>query len=336
MDSLDLDVLRTAQQWLNAGPGVSLVTVVNTWGSAPRPIGSMMAIRADGQVVGSVSGGCIEDDLIAQVQQGLLSKNLPHTMSYGVSADEARRFGLPCGGTVQVVVEPLGERAKLAALLGGLAEQRLLRRELNMLTGEVSYSDSNRTHITGLFGDIFKTTHGPKYRLLIIGGGQLSKYLADMAVALDYHVTVCDPREEYAEQWAELPSVRQIKDMPDDAVTDFHPDSNSAIVTLTHDPKLDDLALMIALKSNAFYVGALGSRVNHATRKARMLAEPLYELSEAEIDRLYAPIGLDIEAKTPPEIALAILAEMTALKRGARQIPHKKTAEARHITCETA
>jgi xanthine dehydrogenase accessory factor len=288
----------------------------------------MMAIRDDGQVVGSVSGGCIEDDLITQVQSKALTEKLPHTITYGVSAEEARRFGLPCGGTVQVVCEPISIHSKLSVLLSALAAQKLVRRELNMANAQVTYADSTLTHSTGLEDGVFKTTHGPKYRLLIIGGGQLSKYLAHMAIALDYQVCVCDPREEYAEQWEELPQVLQTRNMPDDAVDEFKPDANSAVVTLTHDPKLDDLALMKALKSAAFYVGALGSRVNHEKRRERMLSEAVYELNVAELDRLYAPIGLDIEAKTPPEIALAILAEITALKRGASAVPHKKNRSA--------
>jgi xanthine dehydrogenase accessory factor len=162
---------------------------------------------------------------------------------------------------------------------------------------------------------VLVTTHGPRWRLLLIGAGQLSHYLATMARALDYDVLVCEPRGEYAEGWS-VPGARLLQAMPDDAVIELKPDAHTAVIALTHDPKLDDLALLEALRSQAFYVGAIGSRLNQAKRRAR-LAEH-FGLTEAELGRLHGPVGLKYGARTPPEIAVAILAELTAVRYGYR------------------
>ena len=313
MDNLDLDVLKTALAWMEQGRRATLGTVVRTWGSAPRPVGAMMAIRDDGQVIGSVSGGCIEDDLIAQVKGGLLAAKLPERVRYGVSADQANQFGLPCGGTVEMVLEPLSPQSDIRGLLADLEGRRIIRRTLNLSTGITQRRDAVGADVLEFDGKSLVTIHGPKYRLLIIGAGQLSKYLATMAIPLDYQVTVCDPRDEYQEQWHDLPQVTMTKEMPDDTVLAMNLDRNSAVVALTHDPKLDDLALMEALKGQAFYVGALGSKGNNDKRRARLKE---FDVSAEEVMKLRGPVGLDIGAKTPSEIAISILAEMTATKRG--------------------
>lgn len=313
MDNLDLDVLKTALAWTEQGRRATLGTVVRTWGSAPRPVGAMMAIRDDGQVIGSVSGGCIEDDLIAQVKDGKLAAKLPESVRYGVSADQANQFGLPCGGTVEMVLEPLSTQSDIRGLLADLEGHRIIRRSLNLDTGITQRRDATGADLLQFDGKTLVTIHGPKYRLLIIGAGQLSKYLATMAIPLDYQVTVCDPRDEYQEQWHDLPQVTMTKEMPDDTVLAMNLDRNSAVVALTHDPKLDDLALMEALKGQAFYVGALGSKGNNDKRRARLME---FDVSAEEVARLRGPVGLDIGAKTPSEIAISILAEMTTVKRG--------------------
>lgn len=319
MNSLDLDVLRTAQDWLDRGHRVVMGTVVRTWGSAPRPPGSLMIIRGDGQVAGSVSGGCIEDDLIRRVAAGELAAQQPQLSVYGASAEEAQRFGLPCGGSVQLVLEPLSSsRSQLRELLAALARHQRVRRRLVLATGLVGlevYEPDQGGDSVQFDGDQLVTRHGPAMRLLIVGGGQLSRLLAQFAVALDYHVTVCDPRAEYHEGWAQLEGVVLATGMPDDVALALHLDANSAVVALTHDPKLDDLALIEALRSPAFYVGALGSARNNAARRQR-LAEH-FGLGETELARLRGPVGLNLRALTPPEIALSIAAEMTALRRGA-------------------
>ena len=312
MDSVDLQVLKAAAGWIRAGKRATMATVVKTWGSAPRPIGALTAIREDGMVIGSVSGGCVEDDMVDRVRKGELAHDRPATTRYGVSAEEARRFGLPCGGTLELVLEPLGPGSLLDELLERVERHELVARRLDMNTGQVTLSSGQWSDQLAFDGATLTTVHGPRWRLLIIGAGQLSQYLAQMAQALDYHVTVCDPREEYAEGWT-VPGVALKRGMPDDVVLELDLDGHSAVVTLTHDPKLDDMALLEALKSPAFYVGAIGSRKNNDARRRR-LAE--FDLSRAEIDRLHGPVGLRIGSKTPPEIAVAILAEMTAIRNG--------------------
>ncbi len=312
MDNLDLSVLRTAAGWRAESRGVVLGTITRTWGSAPRPVGSLVAVRDDGLIAGSVSGGCIEDDLIAQLRAGSLKLAAPTPLRYGVGAEEARRFGLPCGGTLELMLEPLGPQSAVDELLARLTRGERVRRTLDLATGAVTLADAEPGADTLTLSDTrLVTHHGPQWRLLVIGAGQMTDYLAQMALALGYGVTVCDPREEYADGFA-IAGVTLTRDMPDDVVTAFRPDGATAIVALTHDPKLDDLALMEALKGAAFYVGAIGSRVNQARRRAR-LAEH-FDLTAEQLDRLHGPVGLDIGARTPPEIALSILAEMTAVR----------------------
>ncbi len=314
MNSMDVEVIRSAMDWMNRGHRVVLGTVVRTWGSSPRPPGSLMIIRDDGQVAGSLSGGCIEDDLIERVKRGELASRLPQTTTYGVTADEAQRFGLPCGGTVQIVLEPLSAGSLLRELLAAIESHRVVRRRLEMATGLVSLSPSEDGDTLRFDGQVLETVHGPRLRLLLIGAGQLSRYLASMAVMLDYCVTVCDPREEYHEGWEAIEGVTLSRLMPDDLVIAMNLDPHSAVVALTHDPKLDDLALMEALKTPAFYVGALGSRRNNEARRQRLLQ---FDVSAAEVARLRGPVGLNLGARTPPEIAMSVVAEMTAVRRGA-------------------
>jgi len=314
MDNTDLNVLRTIAGWLAEGRGVVLGTITRTWGSAPRPVGSWVGIRDDGLIAGSVSGGCIEDDLVARLREGALALKTPELVVYGVGAEAAQRFGLPCGGTLELMLEPLGAHSEVPALLERLSRGEQAQRRLDRATGVVSLSTpAGPSDRLVLDAAQLLTQHGPQWRLLVIGAGQMTQFLAQMALALDYGVIVCDPRDEYP---FDVPGVRLTREMPDDAVTAFAPDGHSAIIALTHDPKLDDLALMEALKSPAFYVGAIGSRVNQAKRRAR-LAEH-FGLSEAELARLHGPVGLAIGARTPPEIALSILAEMTAERYGAQ------------------
>ena len=314
MDSVDLQVLKSARDWLQAGRRVVMATVIRTWGSAPRPIGALTAIRDDGMVVGSVSGGCIEDDMILQVRSGELVKDKPATTQYGVSAEEAKRFGLPCGGTLELVLEPLTKESGIDELLARVERHELVKRQLDMKTGRATIGPARSNDQLTFDGATLSTVHGPRWRLLIIGAGQLSSFLAQMAQGLDYQVTICDPREEYADGW-NVAGVEFKRGMPDDVVLEMNADGHTAVVTLTHDPKLDDMALLEALKSPAFYVGAIGSRRNNDARRQR-LAE--FDLSQKEIARLHGPVGLNLGARTPPEIAIAILAEMTAIRNGVK------------------
>ncbi|MCC7039590.1 MAG: XdhC family protein [Burkholderiales bacterium] len=312
MDSVDLEVLKRSADWLDAGRRVLLVTVVKTWGSSPRPEGAMLAVRDDGLVVGSVSGGCIEDDIIDRVRRLGITQATAEAVTYGVSADEARRFGLPCGGTIQLVTEPLTRASGMRALLREIEAGHLVARRLDLVTGEATLHPARATDGVSFDGATLTTIHGPRYRMLVIGASQLSKYLATIAVGLDYQVTICDPREEYTETW-DIPGVTVVRTMPDDTAQAMQLDERCAVVALTHDPKLDDLALLEALKSPAFYVGALGSRANNAKRRERLAQ---FDLTAAEIARLHGPIGIYIGSRTPPEIAISIVAEITAVKNG--------------------
>jgi len=312
MDSLDLEVLTRARDWLHAGHRVMLATVVRTWGSSPRPPGALLALRDDGRAVGSVSGGCIEDDLMHRLRRDGLPQQ-PQSVSYGVSADEARRFGLPCGGTLQLVLEPLAGAAALDPLLERLARNELVTRRLDLASGHVTLCAGSADQALHFDGSTLISVFGPRYRLLLIGAGQLSASLARIAGALDFAVTVCDPREEYSDEWT-VPGATLTRDMPDDVVVAMRPDARMAVIALTHDPKLDDLALMEALKTPAFYVAALGSRRNNDVRRERLRE---FDLDEAQIARLHGPAGLYIGSRTPAEIAVSIAAELVAMKNGA-------------------
>jgi xanthine dehydrogenase accessory factor len=314
MHSTDQQILNAAREWLREGHRFVLVTVARTWGSAPRAPGSWMVLRDDGRVQGSVSGGCIEDDLIDRLLNGKLQSKLPFLLKYGVTKDEAFRYGLPCGGTMELVIEPEPDLTALEELARRINEGQLVRRSISVGRAGVSVAAGSAADSMCWDGCNLTTLHGPSWRLLIVGAGQISSYLAQMARALDYQVLICDPRTEYATAW-DIPGTTVLNSMPDDAVIELNLDPHSAVVALTHDPKLDDMALLEALKSPAFYVGALGSAINSMRRRERLLQ--YFDLSQAEVDRLHAPIGLPIGSHTPPEIAIAILAEMTAVRNGA-------------------
>jgi xanthine dehydrogenase accessory factor len=325
MDSIDLDVLKTCEQWISQGRKCELVTVIRTWGSSPRPEGATLAVNEDGQVIGSVSGGCVEDDLIARVREHGIVHTRPEIVTYGITADEAHRFGLPCGGTIQLAIEPLSGRSRIAEMLALLAQHRLVARRLDLASGEVTLGPAGAGMTMQVSESALTTIHGPRWRLLIIGAGQLSGFLAQIAIGMEYQVTVCDPREEYRASW-HVPGVEVVHEMPDDMVIAMRLDARSAVVALTHDPKLDDLALMEALKSPAFYVGAIGSRANNAKRRERLR---LFDVTDAELARLHGPVGLYIGSKTPAEIAISILAELTAAKNGVELPPEVRVGNAK-------
>jgi len=312
MNSTDLSVLKSAVEWLQAGRAVAIATVVQTWGSAPRPVGSWLAVRGDGQVAVSVSGGCVEDDLIRRVQTEILTRNTPEIVVYGVTQQEAARFGLPCGGTLRLLVEPKPELAVLERLLENITSHQITRRVVNLSSGKSILSNGDRSDEFACNEQEMQTTYGPRWRMVIIGAGQLSLYTADFALASDFEVIVIDPREEYAEGLNRSDIIFS-KGMPDDVLLEIGVDSHTAVVALTHDPKLDDMALMEALKSPAFYVGALGGRKNTQKRKERLLD---FDVTQEQVEKLHGPVGLYIGALTPPEIAVSILAEVIAVKYG--------------------
>ena len=317
MEDLDTLVLRTAQAWHGAGDPVVLVTVARTWGSSPRPPGSLMAINGQGHTVGSVSGGCIEDDLIHRIRSGgvkaACASDTPTVLRYGISADEAHRFGLPCGGTVELVLEPVSARSRLDELLEACQQRRSTERILDLHSGQVQLREGRRDGVPQLDEQYLRTYLGPQVRLIVIGAGDLSRFLCQIALSLGFEVIVCDPREEHGAGW-QLDGVTISREMPDDLILRLQPDARTAVVALTHDPKLDDLALIDALQSKAFYVGAIGSRRNSSQRRARLHQH--FDLSEAVLQGLHGPAGLYIGSKTPAEIALSIMAEVVAVKNG--------------------
>ncbi|MBL8289011.1 MAG: XdhC family protein [Rubrivivax sp.] len=319
MDNIDRQIFEQVCSWVDSGHRVALGTIVRTWGSAPRPPGSAVAIRDDGRLAGSVSGGCIEDDLVDKARAGTLATLKPQVVRYGIDADAAHRFGLPCGGLIELVLEAVAPHSQLPQLLERLQRGERVRRRLDLASGRVTLEDGSVNDELVLSETELVTHHGPSWRMLVIGAGQLTQYLAPMAHALGYEVIVCDPRPEYAEGFqVEGPpgQVRLVRTMPDDTVRELEPDGHLAIVALTHDPKLDDMALMEALASPAFYVGAIGSRLNQAKRKERLKEH--FGLTDEALARLHGPVGLKNGARTPPEIAVSILAEITAVRYGYR------------------
>ncbi|HSS28989.1 MAG TPA: XdhC family protein [Usitatibacter sp.] len=310
MQSLDLDVLERALDWVKSGRRTWLLTVAQTFGASPRPPGSLAAIRDDGILVGSVSGGCIEDDLVARRDEYKGRK--PQFAAYGVTAEEARRFGLPCGGELEVIIEPEVKASEIEMLLQAIAAGRVVARRVDLASGDWSLEAAKPTDECSRTASAFTSIHGPRWRMLVIGASEIAHYLAEVAGTVDFQVFVCDPREEYKSAWR-AKGATWIDGMPDDAVLAFKPDGHSVILTVSHDPKLDDMALLEALKSGAFYVGAVGSGRTSAERRKR-LAD--FDLSPQEIARLRGPVGLSIGSRTPPEIALAILADLVASRNG--------------------
>lgn len=335
MENVDVIVLKALQGWRMQGMAGLLVTVVRTWGSSPRPVGSIMAMREDGTVVGSVSGGCIEDDLIAQhhsIGAAAWSARMgTRRLKYGVSADEAHRFGLPCGGTLELVVEYNPDGKQLQSLVSLLDAGHLVERTLRLSDGSVTLSSCVRPASLFIDNTVLAATFGPSYRMLLIGGGQLAEYLSTMALFCGFTVTVCDPRVEYTRAWA-VPGVSLTTDMPDDAVVAFKPDQRSCVVALSHDPKLDDLALLEALHSSAFYVGAIGSRRNQDERRRRMIEH--LDQTEETMDKLRGPAGLYIGSKTPSEIAVSIMGEIIAVKNNVALSKNFNVRVAKNRLCE--
>ncbi len=328
MENLDVLVLRTLKNWRATGQRALLATVVRTWGSSPRPVGSIMALCEDGAVVGSVSGGCIEDDLIfrfSRAYQGSaapagedaasagIPTGPPQLVKYGVTADEAHRFGLPCGGTLELLLEFDPDPASLDQLLAWLDRGLLVERGVLLVDGSVDQKPCARPSELVLDEQRLLNIFGPEYRLLIIGAGQLGEYLAVMALFNGFAVSVCDPREEYVRNWS-VDQVVLLRDMPDDVVLAFKPDRRCAVVALTHDPKIDDLALLEALKTDAFYIGAIGSRRNNQSRRQRLIDH--FDATEDSLRKLRGPIGIYIGSKTPAEIAVSVMAEILAVKNG--------------------
>jgi len=302
----DNEVLQRSVEWLDAGHTVELVTVARTWGSSPRPPGSLAAVRDDGVIVGSVSGGCVEKQLSETFKGRVNSRVFTHH----VDDQQARRYGLACGGNLELVFEALSDAQPLRDILAKLSSRQRICRRIAVGNSQASIEQASRSDTFSYDGEVLQKIFGPTWRLLLIGAGQLSRYTAEFALALDYEVFVCEPREHFRDAW-QVPNTTLLPDMPDDAVLAHANDAQSAVLALTHDPNLDDLALTEALPGQAFYVGALGSKKNAENRRKRL---DFLGLAASDINRLQGPIGLAIGSRTSAEIAISIVAQLISVR----------------------
>lgn len=322
MQSSQQQIISHVASWLQKNKPVWLCTILKTWGSSPRPVGAMMACTVDGELVGSISGGCIEEDFLEQLRDGSLKADYdrngkPFTVKYGVTAEEQARLKLPCGGQLHVLLEYIEPTAAnidvFSRLTADLEKHIKVSRRVDLRNGEISANAESNDQAVIIDGELMTHSLSPMYRLLLLGAGDVAKYVAEMALALEYDVMLCDPRPSYLDNW-HVPGVETTSRLPDDVVREKFSNPYSGIIALAHDPRVDDMALMEALKTNAFYVGAMGSERTSASRRERL---PELGLSPEEIARLHAPIGFLIESKTPAEIAISIMAQVTAVRHGA-------------------
>ncbi|HCE70763.1 XdhC family protein [Ruegeria pomeroyi] len=312
---------ETALAWHRQGLGAALATVVETWGSAPRRVGAQLVIGGDGRIEGSVSGGCVEGAVIVEALEAL-EEGQARLLEFGVSDEDAFAVGLACGGTIRVLVEPVGQvlsEVMLAELVAARASRQALAYVVDTARGtralvRDAYPERMRMDRSGFDEDgrTFVAVHNPPLRLIVVGAVHIAQALVPMARIAGYDPVVIDPREAFASD-ARFPGETILHDWPDEAVAKLGLDARTALVLLTHDPKLDDPALEAALAADVFYIGALGSTRTHAKRVARMQEAGF---TEAQIGRIHGPVGLDIGAAGPAEIAVAILAQMTAVLRG--------------------
>lgn len=315
MQSLDLEVFPKLIGWLERGIPAWLCTVTSTWGSAPRDVGSLMACNAEGQQSGSLSGGCIEEDLLESFTRGELAGDHPQHLLYGATPEEAERLKLPCGGTLGVLLEPMQPERDLPWLRvvqQHIEQRQCITRQIDFQNGVSDLTPSSVNPVFSFARDgarpiSLQQVYGPQYHLFLVGISEVSRSLARFALMMDYRVSVCDPRPEQIAQW-DVEHVQLIQAMPDDAVAKHANDPRSAVLALTHDPRIDDMGLMEAFNTNAFYIGAMGSAATSAKRRERLR---LLDINEEQLQRLHAPIGLPIGSKTPAEIAISILAQLT-------------------------
>ncbi|NOZ67478.1 MAG: XdhC family protein [Alphaproteobacteria bacterium] len=306
-------IWEKVKQWHEAGRKVALATVVDTWGSSPRPTGSMMIVDDQGAMEGSVSGGCIEGAVI-QAAREVMDGGKPHILDFSVSNDQAWEVGLSCGGRVRVLVESIAEKRPLIDKMLRATGPVILKTDCTtgQTTLEYGQNNSEKSKLTEV-GDqiIFTQILEQPLDLIIIGAVHITQAMVKIAQSLDIAVTVIDPRTAFASK-IRFPDIDLCTDWPDEALDARQITSGTAVVTLTHDPKLDDPALEIVLKSDAFYIASLGSRKTHAARVGRLTDRGF---TAEQIARIHAPAGLDIGAKTPAEIALSVMAEMMSVYR---------------------
>jgi xanthine dehydrogenase accessory factor len=318
----DLDIFIAIQRWLRQSEKVWLCTVLDTWGSSPRPRGSLLACNTKGEFVGSLSGGCVEEDLIARICAGEFFADVSR-LRYGETTEEAERLRLPCGGVLDVAIESLQPsstlQASIAMIVDTLSSRHRIAVKRNFLAHEFSVFEVTGNYPVLLVteddaGNLQAVQHvlGPQYRLLLVGISEVSRAVAQLALLLDYEILVCDPRAEARARW-DVAGVTLLALLPDDAVHEYGDDPQCAILALTHDPRIDDMALMEAFNTQAFYIGAMGSLRTSESRRARL---QLLDVTTEQLQRLHAPIGLDTGSKTPMEIAVSVLAQLTAVRAG--------------------
>ncbi len=321
MDRFDR-IPETALDWHRTGRGAALATVVETWGSAPRRVGAQLVVSGAGEIEGSVSGGCVEGAVIVEAQEAI-AEGRHRLLEFGVSDNDAFAVGLACGGTIRILVEPVGRALPedlLAELVAARAARRPVAYEIDLAHDtrrllHDAYPERMRMDRSGFeTEELFVAVHNPPLRLVVVGAVHIAQALVPMARIAGYDPVLIDPREVFATS-DRFPGETILLDWPDEAVTSLGLDSRTALVLLTHDPKLDDPAITAGLQADVFYVGALGSTRTHAKRVERLRAAGF---CEAQIARIHGPVGLDIGAAGPAEIAVSILAEMTAVLRGKR------------------
>jgi len=307
MKSSQQDVLEAARDWLAEGHAVELVTVVRTWGSSPRPQGSIAAIREDGVLAGSVSGGCVETQLSEQFR----ARDMPQVHTHRIDDEHARRYGLACGGELELLFETLNDAVIIEQLLQHLANRQRVVRRVSTHSQEVSIELAKEQDVFNWQAPYLTQVFGPCWQLLLVGAGELSRYTASFAKALDFDVLVVDPRDKFRENW-DVDNVPVLDMSPDDAVLQYATDDRSAVLALSHDPNIDDLALMEALPSKAFHVGALGSVRNYEKRCKRLAG---LDVPLSSIERLKGPVGISIGARGSAEIAVSIVAELIQVRQ---------------------
>ncbi|AYC32368.1 XdhC family protein [Pseudomonas cavernae] len=317
MQHLDLLVVRKALEWSTAGQRVWLCTVLATYGSAPRAPGSLLAANASGHWIGSLSGGCVEDDFLERLAAGAFPEPT-QLVRYGDGSDVRSQIRLPCGGVLEVLVENLPAdcevQAHLRELESALAGQRRLIRELVLPQGSRRLlPDREQGPRVEREGDVLRLRVGAAQRLLLAGYSSVAQVCAEFGQSLGFEVVLCDPRDEVL-QGVELPGVEVRRELPSEYIRLGGCHADTAVVALTHDPKIDDLAMLEAVRTDAFYIGVMGSTATSAKRMERL--RRVGGLNEEELARIIAPIGLSLGSKTPSEIALAVLADILRVRNG--------------------
>ena len=309
MSRSEVEIIERGQQWLADGERVVLATVAHTWGSSPRPPGAVMVMSESGRIAGSVSGGCIEEELLARVREDFPAAF--ETIEY--NSDTSR--SLPCGGRLLLILEPLATLPELASMLTALRDGASVLRRLDLEHRTVAWVPADEDARTRLDGQVLNVVYEPAWRLVVVGAGELASWVCRYAQLLDYAIDVCEPRAEFREGWT-LRDFAVSGDYPDDFIASRSCDTHTAIVALTHDPKVDDLAMLEGLRTPAFYVGALGSGRTTAKRAARLIEH--FEMTEDDVKRIRGPIGIDLKTRKPAEIALAVMTDITAARNGVR------------------